>query len=391
MAAQMSGNSGKPPYFVAKATIKKTRAWSPGPRIDAILAVPRKTSSFTVAADIAGVGEHHNFIVSDAIVLGPRVQRIYLAAYVGLDDRTFSLDAMIGYRFTVGSWVGSDGGGMGGFHANAYIRGNAYIIFPSDGGPRTDLYGNPPMIGRSFKVKIEAFIPDAIPMGNDPEIERLILLILEAEAELEAMYCAYIHYTPQGATAKVKPAANQTSPNPSGTGYTGGALPGTISQIGYLGAGDIDDCWCVATIWAAKAAGVPDWHVSVTEYRHWARNPDRPGSTGGSALGVDRGAVGCWPNAKIRRYHSSSWDGFISLLKTGWIGSLCIRAGALPSRLQHGFKGLHQVGIAYYEGKYYIADPLAPNNSRPREITGAEIRKAARGFSGTTIYATLIS
>lgn len=378
-------------YFIASATIKRTRSWSPGPRIDAFIVVPIKTSSFTVGADIAGVGERHNFIVVDSLILGPRVKSIYLAAYIRLEDRTFSLDAVIGYRFTVGSWVGSKGGGMGGFHADAYIRGSAYIIFPADGGPKTDLYGNPPMIGRSFKVKIEAFIPDPIPMGNDPEIERLILLILEAEAELDAMYCAYTHYTPQGSTAKTSPSSNQTHPNPSGGGYTGGSLPNTISQIGYLGAGDIDDCWCVATIWAAKAAGVPDWHVSVTEYRHWARNPDRPGSTGGTLDMVVRGARGCWPNAKIRKYRSNSWDGFISLLKAGWVGSLAVRCSALPKRLQYHYQLLHQVGVAYVDGKYYIADPLAPHGSRPKEITGAEMRKAARGFVGGTICAALIS
>jgi len=329
----------------------------------------------------------------EAIVGGPlqRKGRIYLAAYIPVQPKSFLANAVIAPTFTVSSWIGSEGGGMGGFHANAYIRGSAYIIFPADGGPKTDPYGNPPMIGRSFKVKIEAFIPDPIPMGNDTEIERLISLILEAEQELEAMYCAYTHYTPQDSTAKTSPSSYQSHPAPSGSGYTGSSLPNTISQIGYLGAGDIDDCWCVATIWAAKAAGVPDWHVSVTEYRHWARNPDRPGSTGGTLDHVIRGARGCWPNAKVRRYRSTSWDGFISLLKAGWIGSLAVRCSALPLRLQYHYKLLHQVGVAYHNGKYYIADPLAPNGSRPKEITGAEMRKAARGFVGGTICAALIS
>ena len=39
-----------------------------------------------------------------------------------------------------------------------------------------------------------------------------------------------------------------------------------ISQRLYPGAGDIDDCWVVATCWAARAAGVA--HLpTVPEFR----------------------------------------------------------------------------------------------------------------------------
>jgi len=203
------------------------------------------------------------------------------------------------------------------------------------------------------------------------------------------MYCAVVHYKPQDQTT-----TTQWNSNPSGTGYNRGSLPGALSQIpppGYPGAGDIDDCWVVATVWAAIAAG-ETYKPSVPVFRSLAGNPDRPGPTGGSGYHVWKGSVGAWPNHKIRKYTSSNWDGFISLLKAGWIASLGIRLSGLPSSHRYGYKdGLHQIGVAYQNGTYYYMDPNQPNGSAPRAVSGYELRTAARGFSGGTISATMFA
>ena len=369
------------PYFTASATIKKTMSWYPlAPAIDAVLARLLRTGGFTVAAETVAVGDTRDVATIDAVILGhPHYRRFYLAAMIPASDQSATIDAFIGHYATVSAWIQPM------FTVNAHIRGSSYIIFPEDGGPPTDPFGNPPMIGRSFRVKIEAFIPDPIPVGNDAEIERLIALILEAEAELEAMYCAYVHYTPQGAPS-VHDAPN---PNPSGGGYNkSSTLPNALNQGSYPGAGDWDDCWVVATVWAANAAGW-SYRPTVPVFRRYARNPDRPGPTGGTLDHVMRGAQGCYPNARIRRYRSTSWDGFTSLLKAGWIASLAIRSSGLPSSYAYGHRGGHQVGVAYQNGTYYIMNPLQPNGSRPRAINGYDLRRAARAFVGGTICAAM--
>jgi len=370
------------PYFPVDAIVLYTRSWVSGlPTINAVIVRPTRTGSFMVGADINVVDQPRGLIRVDALVLAARGWRIYLAACVEGPDWTFSVDAIVAPRFTVNACIQPY------FTVSAHVRGDSYIIFPEDGGDPTDPHGNPPQIGRSFKVKIEAFIPDEVPVGNDAEIERLIWLILEAEQELEAMYCAYTHYSSQDQTAVTR--GGGSNPNQSGTGRTS-TLPGALSQVGYPGAGDIDDCWAVATIWAANAAGY-SYRPNMSVFRAAAHNPDRPGPTGGTLDDVMRGARGCYPGAHIRRYHSSSWDGFISLLKAGWVGSLAVLSSALPSNLHYGFHGRHQIGVAYQNGSYFVMNPLQRNGARPDAISGADLRRAARGFTGGTISACLFS
>jgi len=420
--------------------------------INAVIWRSTVSRSFRVGAATAQVGERNGYATIDADILGPvRPRRFYLAAEVAGNYRgfsvgayiapTFKLDAFIGMYFRVSAFIRgtsyiifpeipgprtvtdavisgttltsatanftfSDTGRTvtgPGIPAGTTIvmvinsttviisqpaTGTGVPVTIGPGGP-TDPSGNEPNFSRSFRVKIEAGIPDTIPVGNDAEIERLIALILEAEQELDAMYCAVVHYKPQDQTT-----TTQWNSNPSGTGYNRGSLPGALSQIpppGYPGAGDIDDCWVVATVWAAIAAG-ETYKPSVPVFRSLAGNPDRPGPTGGSGYHVWKGSVGAWPNHKIRKYTSSNWDGFISLLKAGWIASLGIRLSGLPSSHRYGYKdGLHQIGVAYQNGTYYYMDPNQPNGSAPRAVSGYELRTAARGFSGGTISATMFA
>jgi hypothetical protein len=371
------------PYLYIDAAI--TRGGSGSFHLDAWSYLPTKAASFVVEAEIVAAGDRRGSFTLDALVLGEkRGQRIYLAANIAMEPAAITLDAMVAPWFGIDAWIAPVGGGLGAFTIGAYVRGSSFIIFPEDGGAPTDPLGNPPALSREFSIKIEAGIPRPIPIGNDAEIERLITLILEAEAELDALYCAVENFTPQGYTAVKGP-----SPNPSGGGYNrGSSLPGAISQIGYPNAGDIDDCWLVATVWAAVASG-QTYRPDATTYRRAAMNPDRPGPTGGTADQTFRGAKGCWPGANIRRYVSTDWNGFTSLLKAGWVASLAVNSGALPGYLQYGFYGLHQIGVAYQNGQYYVDNPLMSNGTSPVSIDEIALRTAARGFSGGVICATM--
>ncbi len=385
--------------------------WQPSATIDAFIQpfltldayfVPVKTTStgtFTIKAwssyltsmsqmhidaEIVSIGDMRDGVSVDAVLITERVSRFYLAAAFCLPPAGFTLDARIAPWFGIDAWIAPVGGGLGVVTVDAYIRGSSFIIFPDDGGAPTDPLGNPPALSREFSIRIEAGIPRPIPVGNDAEIERLITLILEAEAELDSLYCAVENFTPQGYTA-----VKGSSPNPSGGGYNrGSSLPGAISQIGYPNAGDIDDCWLVATVWAAVASG-QSYRPDATTYRRAAMNPDRPGPTGGTADQTFRGAKGCWPGANIRRYASTDWNGFTSLLKAGWVASLAVNSGALPGYLQYGFYGLHQIGVAYQNGQYYVDNPLMSNGTSPVSIDEISLRTAARGFSGGVICATM--
>jgi len=373
-------------YFTVDAVIETTitpfgTETHKGPSIDAVISRGTTPRAFAVDAYLfPASGWDLTFV--DAVIwktmtteVTPGPQRFYLAAFIVQPSKSFTVGSYIGHRFTAAAWIQPY------FTVGAHIRGTPYIIFPEDGGPPTDIYGSSPAVGRSFRIKIEAGIPDPVPLGNDAEIERLIILILEAEAELEALYCAVTHYTPQG-----YPVAGGR--NPSGGGHTG-SLPPAIAQAGYPGGGDIDDCWVIADVWAALASG-QTFRPTVTQYRRWARNPDRPGPTGGSLDHSMRAARQAWPGAGIRRYHSSNWDGFTSLLKAGWSASLSIRLLGLPSSWRYGFRdGMHRIGVVYQNGAYYYMDPNQHNGSAPRVVSGHELRTAARAHSGGNIGACM--
>ncbi len=167
------------------------------------------------------------------------------------------------------------------------------------------------------------------------------------------------------------------------------AVPPVISQVGYPGAGDIDDCWVVATIWAAVAADPTVERPTVPEFRAAAHNPDRPGPTGGFLSDVIRGAEGVWPRLRVERYESIEWGPFAARLRAGWSASLAVLSSALPARLQFGFRKAHQVGVVWDHGQFRLMNPLARNGAAPAWISEDELRTAARAVADGYILAAL--
>jgi len=166
-------------------------------------------------------------------------------------------------------------------------------------------------------------------------------------------------------------------------------LPAVLSQIGYPGAGDIDDCWVVASVWAAKVADPHARQPSVPAFREDARNPDQPGPTGGDLNDVIRGSVRSWPYLTIAKYSSTDWAAFERRLTEGWSASLGVLSAELPVYLRFGFQGSHQVGVAFNAGEFMVANPLARDGSRPLPCPMTQLRTAARKHGMGTVLAAL--
>lgn len=156
--------------------------------------------------------------------------------------------------------------------------------------------------------------------------------------------------------------------------------PGAISQVGYPGAGDLDDCWVIATIWAATASDPSLRKPTVTEFRRHAGDPDDGFMDGGSLDEVFKGSRGVWPDQPVIKY-SGDWAGFKQYVQEGRTASLAVNSARLPARMRYGFNGPHQVGIAWDDG-FVLMNPLARNGTPPQPITEAELRPAA-----TALYA----
>jgi hypothetical protein len=159
---------------------------------------------------------------------------------------------------------------------------------------------------------------------------------------------------------------------------------GVYNQINWPGVGDTDDCWVIATFWALVAGGIVDEaHIpSVKAFRAAAGVPDVYGrKDGGSNQQILKALNKILPQAGAK-YYSGTGTGMQTKLKGGYIVSLAVNSALLPSYLQFGFKGSHQIAVIYQGGKYYVMNPLARQGSALLEITASALYKAAYGFLG---------
>lgn len=162
---------------------------------------------------------------------------------------------------------------------------------------------------------------------------------------------------------------------------------GVLNQVLYPEAGDVDDCWVVATVQAKEEATDATDRPTVTEFRASALDPDDGQRDGGTLTEVIRGAQATWPNVTVVELRAYPYDLFLVKLQAGGAASLAVNSRYLPSRMRYGFLGLHQVAVGFRGGKYYLANPLAPQGSEWQEITVAELRLATSEYSNVGVYA----
>jgi hypothetical protein len=167
-------------------------------------------------------------------------------------------------------------------------------------------------------------------------------------------------------------------------------VPLVLSQRTYPGAGDVDDCWVVATVWAAVASVPSIWRPSVTTFRKYAGDPDDGINDGGSIDECFKGAKGCWPSLDSTLWKANEFTGLLTLIKAGRPASVALDSAALPSRLRFGFYGKHQVGIAWDGTKLLCANPLAAQGSRPLTITAAELKTAMSRLVSPSAYRAVL-
>lgn len=151
-----------------------------------------------------------------------------------------------------------------------------------------------------------------------------------------------------------------------------------LSQRTYPGVGDIDDCWCIATIWAAASSKPTIAYPTVTTFRQKAGKPDLPGPTGGNIFDCNAGADGCWPTLPNYLEVTANWSEITTRIDAGQPGSISVDSAALPSDLRYNFYGKHQVAVhrPRLTGPIYCMNPLAPANTTPRTISWDELKHA---------------
>lgn len=143
----------------------------------------------------------------------------------------------------------------------------------------------------------------------------------------------------------------------------------------YLIPGDIDDCAVVATGTAARAVGAK--MVTIPVFRKAAGVPDRPNNPDGmNKAEVLQGARAVYGTQCRVLSGPIDWDPFIARVRAGAVFSVAVLSSALPSRLQYGFKGIHQVSGRISAGQLYIHNPLNHEGADAEPITEAGLKRA---------------
>lgn len=169
------------------------------------------------------------------------------------------------------------------------------------------------------------------------------------------------------------------------------ATLGTFSQRSWLGVGDLDECWIIATYWALVATGIMRREdlPSIRDFRKAAGRPDKPGPSGGNNDVLMRALRVYAPNADIKNY-VGSFEGFKKDLARGYVASLSLLSSQLPAYLQFGFKGAHQVSVYFQGGRFYVMNPLAKEGAPLIQISEKDLRRAAGALFGDNKFHALL-
>lgn len=158
----------------------------------------------------------------------------------------------------------------------------------------------------------------------------------------------------------------------------------SLDQRTYPGAGDVDDCWVVASIQAYRAVvpggGTPGKPTILT-FRTAANVPDKPGPTGSDRDHILRAVTRLGWNV-IATASSPQFDTFMASLRQGKTASVAVDSGMLPPALQYSFRGKHQISVDIdAAGQLWVVNPLQPKGTAPQKISAAALQVAVLGFA----------
>jgi hypothetical protein len=164
----------------------------------------------------------------------------------------------------------------------------------------------------------------------------------------------------------------------------------TFSQKVWPKAGDIDDCWVVATLQCANA--VAPWLplLDVTEFRAFAGDPDNGVDDGGNVDDIMKGITAAWPElvkgcTAVRGW---TWERVLTEIKGGRPFDACVISARLP--VNYGFLKAHQVTLFQEPGVgLHICNPLAPDRSEPPRIATASAQAACEAYGNGKVYGVL--
>lgn len=165
-----------------------------------------------------------------------------------------------------------------------------------------------------------------------------------------------------------------------------------ISQVGYPKAGDIDDCWAVASLtclWnIARDLRLPDMRV----FREAAGNPDEPNiSDGGNVFQIARAFQELYPKMPFQVLYLRAWADFAALMRgTGRVASVAVTSSKLPSGLRYGFNGAHQCAVEWTPDGWILLNPLAKTGTTPQRVGAATLRTAMQHIGGGNVIAVVL-
>lgn len=168
-----------------------------------------------------------------------------------------------------------------------------------------------------------------------------------------------------------------------------------FNQVRWPGARDADDCWVLSGGVQCVNATAP-WLrlVSVPVFRKAAGRPDVQGRADGGQLDdIKRGVETLWPawyrdETRLRVRKQVTWESLREWAEGRPEGhrplSIAVVSAKLPPRLQFGFTGpasYHQLSLVVKsDGRWLVANPLAPVYSRWVEVNPAELRPAVMAY-----------
>lgn len=153
----------------------------------------------------------------------------------------------------------------------------------------------------------------------------------------------------------------------------------------HPGIHDIDDCWAIAGMQAARAVGASLTGVDIPKYRKAAGRPDDPHKTNpGGAADVLRGAHNLWPKLRISLSSTSFDTLWAALVKQGKVAVFLIDSSKLPEDIRYGFNGLHaicgRVVVTTSAETCYEVNPLQPKSTRAHKISKAALKRTLEGY-----------